>query len=50
MSNLKSKLPDNLGITFNTLASVTQIPVSKLTILSQTFVLNEDNIEKFMTF
>ena len=46
MSNLKSKLPDNLGITFNTLSSVTQIPISKLTILSQTFALNEDNIEK----
>ena len=30
MSNLKSKLPDNLGITFNTLSSVTQIPISKL--------------------
>jgi len=46
MSNLKSKLPDNLGITFNTLSSITQIPILKLTILSQTFVLNEDNIEK----
>lgn len=50
MSNLKGKLPDGLGITFNTLSAITQFPISQLTILKETFVLKEDELENIFEY
>lgn len=50
LSNLKSKLPSDIGISFNTLSSIMQRPVSKLTILRNTFILKEDNLTEIYEY